>query len=81
MRGFSILTTLLTTLNRRKNTKTGVFLQMFGPQKQKIKNLQTLEIIEFTGFFRVAGAEGLEPSARGFGVQVSLLIYKGLSVF
>jgi len=33
---------------------------------EKEKSPQTLEIKGFAGFF-MAGAEGLEPSARGFG--------------
>ena len=35
------------------------------------KSLETVDIQRFQGFLSLAGAEGLEPSARGFGDRCS----------
>ena len=44
-------------------------VQQFDLQIEKVR--QTLAITGFDALFALAGAEGLEPSARGFGDRCS----------
>ena len=39
-------------------------------QKRTLKAPENLAFLRFSGTFCLAGAEGLGPSARGFGVAV-----------